>query len=163
AASAGAMASSWSSLMPARRWLRTRISADSAVVILQPLDVVFAKVVAVLNLDEDERVVAGVGDAVRRSARNVDRSPRLEPVHSAGGQPPCRLPDGGQTPVGVDGLSRSASSYPAPTAGEGGVHAQTHGCAGDNGAGTGRPPARRRRRAGRRRSARAGGKTAAGD
>src|SRR5262249_18573034 len=49
-------------------------SGHSAVVILEPLDVVFSKVDATLDLNENELLFANILDAVRGAYGNVDRS-----------------------------------------------------------------------------------------
>ena len=54
----------WSRGGPSPRRVATRRSAGAAEVVFQADDVVFAEVVAVLHLDEDEIIEAGVLDAV---------------------------------------------------------------------------------------------------
>ena len=51
-------------------------SGDPAEVILEAFDVVFAKVVAVLNLDEDQGVLSQIRDAVCGTSRDVDSRSR---------------------------------------------------------------------------------------
>ena len=51
-------------------------SGDPAEVILEAFDVVFAKVVAVLNLNEDQSVLSHICDAVCGASRDVDSRSR---------------------------------------------------------------------------------------